>query len=209
MSRMILILGETGTGKTTSLRNFKHGEVQVIACSRKEMPFQTNIGVMHPKGYLDVYGAIEKSTAPAVIIDDTNYLMVADEFNRAKEVGYSKFTDFAISLNRIFSQITNKDSDQTFYVFAHPEDRGSDNNKLEFKISAGKMSKKFPIGGLTNIVLETIIDEDGEFVFKTQTDGTGVKTPIGMFDTPTVPNDLKAVDKQIRDFYKPVTKAGK
>ena len=74
------------------------------------------------------------------------------------------------------------------------------NHALEFKISAGKMSKKFPIGGLANEVLETTVTEDGEFVFKVKTDGNGVKTPMGMFDTPTVPNDLKAVDKVIRDF---------
>lgn len=206
MSRMVLVLGETGTGKTSSLRNFKHGEVQVIACSRKEMPFKTDISVMNPKSYLDVYSAIEKSTAPAVVIDDTNFLMVADEFARAKEIGYGKFTDFALSLNLIFSMINRKESDQTFYIFAHPEERGVDNTKLEFKISAGKMSKKFPIGGLTNVVLETIIDDDGKFVFKTATDGSGVKTPVGMFQADTVPNDLKEVDRQIREFYKPVTK---
>lgn len=203
MCRMVLIIGVSGTGKTSSLRNFKKEDAQVISCSGKELPFKSTLSVYTPKNYTQVYGAIEKASAPAVIIDDTNFLMVADEFARAKEVGYSKFTDFAINLNTLFKLINDKDTKQTFYVFAHPEDRDESHPNLEFKISAGKMSKKFPIGGLTNIVLETVIDEDGQFVFRTKTDGSGIKTPIGMFETPTVPNDLKEVDKIITAYYEP------
>jgi hypothetical protein len=201
MSKMILVLGETGTGKTSSLRNFKKGEAQVISCSGKDMPFKNDLSVFVPTGYLAVYAAIEKADAPVVVIDDTNYLMVSDEFARAKEVGYGKFTDFALSLDSIFKRIKAKETNQLFYVFAHPEDRNDINTKLEFKISAGKMSKKFPIGGLTNEVLETIIDEDGQFVFKVKTDGSGVKSPLGMFATETVPNDLKEVNATIKAFY--------
>lgn len=202
MARMVLVLGASGTGKTSSLRNFKKDEAQVISCSGKELPIKSDLSVFIPKGYSDVYAAIEKANAPVVVIDDTNFLMVADEFARAKEVGYGKFTDFALSLNTLFQHIREKDSKQTFYVFAHPEDRDDVHPNLEFKISAGKMSKKFPIGGLTNIVLETAINEDGSFIFRTLTNGVGVKTPISMFETATVPNDLAVVNETINNYYK-------
>lgn len=202
MARMVLIIGPSGTGKTSSLRNFKKADAQVISCSGKEMPFKSELTTYVPRNYTQVYDAIQKATAPAVIIDDTNFLMTAEEFSRAKEIGYSKFTDFALNLDKVFKTIREKDSDQTFYVIAHPEDRDESHPNLEFKVSAGKMSKKFPVGAMTNIVLETMMTEDGEFVFKTQTDGLGVKTPMGMFDTPTTPNDLKEVDKVIREYYK-------
>jgi hypothetical protein len=63
------------------------------------------------------------------------------------------------------------------------------------------LSEKVVLEGLTNIVIGADV-EDGEFVFKVKTDGTGIKTPIGMFETATVPNDLKEVDKVIRNYYK-------
>jgi predicted ATPase len=201
MARLVLILGEPGSGKTSSIRNFKKGEAQVISCSGKEFPFKSELQVKVPEGYDDVYSYIEKSTAPIVVLDDVNYLMVVEEFDRAKELGYSKFTDFAIHLNEIFRRIKEKQSSQTFYVMAHPEDRNDTNKKLDFKVSAGKMSKKFPIVGMTNIVLEPVIDETNGFVFKTKTDGMGVKTPIGLFDTDTTPNDLKQVNDKIKEFY--------
>lgn len=205
MSRLVIILGSTGTGKSSSLREFKRGEAQVISCSGKELPIRSDVATAVPKDYTQLYSVIQQADAPVVVIDDLNYMMVADEFARAKEVGYSKFTDFAINLDRVFRMIKEKDNpDQTFYVMAHPEERTETNTNLEFKISAGKMSKKFPIGGLTNTVFETIITEDGQFVFKVGTDGLGVKSPLGMFETTTVPNDLKTVDKAIREFYKPV-----
>lgn len=204
MSRMILVLGETGTGKTSSLRNFKKDEAQVVACSGKPMPFKNDLSVFVPSGYTSIYSAIEKADAPIVVIDDLNYMMVSDEFARAKETGYGKFTDFALSLDGVFKRIKAKNTDQTFYVFAHPDDRSETMTTLSFRISAGKMSKKFPIGGLTNEVFETVIDEDGQFVFKVKTNGTGIKTPLDMFDTPTVPNDLKEVNKIISAYYAPI-----
>jgi Cdc6-like AAA superfamily ATPase len=201
MARLVLILGEPGSGKTSSLRNFKKNEAQVISCTGKEFPFKSELQVKVPEDYEDVYSYIDKSTAPVVVLDDVNYLMVVEEFDRAKELGYPKFTDFAVHLNEIFRRIKEKQSNQTFYVMAHPEERNDTNNKLDFKISAGKMSKKFPIVGMTNVVLEPILDEANEFVFKTKTDGTGVKTPPGLFDTDTTPNDLKQVNRKIEEFY--------
>ena len=201
MSRLVVILGPTGVGKSRSITEFKKDEAQVISCSGKELPRKTDLSVFIPKNYSQLYAAIDKASAPAVVIDDLNFMMVEDEFSRAKEVGYGKFTDVAVNMNTVFQKIRSKESDQTFYVLAHPEDRDDIHPNLEFRISAGKMSKKFPIGAMTNIVLEALMTEDGEFVFSTKTNGLGVKSPEDMFPTPDVPNNLREVDKIIREYY--------
>lgn len=206
MSKVVLIIAQSGTGKSSSLRNLNAGEAQVILCSGKELPFRSELSAMVPKGYGDIYSAIEKSTAPVVVIDDANYLMSFEEMARVNESGYAKFTQMAANMFKLFKAIIDKDSDQIFYVMAHAEAR--EDGLIRFKTTGKMLSDKIVLEGLTNIILTTEI-VDGRFVFKTATDGTGVKAPLGMFTTDTMENDLKAVDKLVRDFYKPVIKAGK
>lgn len=210
MARLVLVLAQSGTGKSSSLRNLKHGEANVILCSGKELPFKTDLATKVPSTYADVIGAINGAPAPIVVIDDANYLMSFEEMARVNETGYTKFTQMAANMFNMFKAILNKDSDQTFYVMAHAENR--EDGLLRFKTSGKMLSDKIVLEGLTNIVLTTEI-VDGKFVFRTQTDGTGVKAPLGMFSEPIMDNDLKLVDKAVRDFYappapsKPVTKA--
>lgn len=198
MSRLVLVLAQSGTGKSSSMRNLKKGEANVLLCSGKELPFKTDLATRVPKSYAEVLDSIQKATAPIVVIDDANYLMSFEEMARVNESGYGKFTQMAANLFGVFKAIMNKDSDQIFYIMAHAEAR--EDNLLRFKTTGKMLSEKVVLEGLTNIVLTTEI-EDGEFVFKSQTDGTGVKSPIGMFPA-TMPNDLKLVDAAIRKFYK-------
>lgn len=200
MARLVLILSQTGTGKSSSLRNLKQGDANVILCSGKELPFKTDLATRVPKNYGDVIAAINGATAPIVVIDDANYLMSFEEMARVSETGYGKFTQMAANMFSLFKAIIDKQSDQVFYVMAHAEPR--EDNLLRFKTSGRMLSEKIVLEGLTNIVLTTEII-DGEFVFKTRTDGSGVKSPVGMFEGDgTLPNDLKVVDKLIREYYK-------
>lgn len=201
MSRVVLVLGKSGMGKSSSLRKFKKGEATAVLCSGKELPFRTDIATVVPKAYSDVMQVIEKSNAPVVVIDDANYLMSFEEMGRVQEVGYAKFTQMAQNMFKVFKAIIDKDSDQTFYVMAHTAD--NEEGILQFKTTGKMLSDKIVLEGLTNILISPDITADDEFVFRVKTDGTGVKTPIGMFDTPTVPNDLQAVDKIIRAYYAP------
>lgn len=200
MARLVLIISKSGTGKSSSLRNLKKGEASVVLSSGKELPFRTDIATMVPKSYTDVMAAIEKSTAPIVVIDDANYLMSFEEMARVGEIGYAKFTQMASNMFKMFKAIIDKQTDQTFYVMAHAAE--SEDGQLRFKTTGKMLSDKIVLEGLTNILITNEITPDGEFVFKVRTDGTGVKTPIGMFSTPTIPNDLKLVDKAIKDYYK-------
>ena len=200
MARLVLVISKSGTGKSSSLRNLKKGEASVVLASGKELPFRSEIATMVPKSYTDVLLAIEKSTAPIVVVDDANYLMSFEEMSRVQEIGYAKFTQMAQNMFKIFKAIIDKESDQTFYVMAHAADT-EDDGMLRFKTTGKMLSDKIVLEGLTNILITNEITADGEFVFKVKTDGTGVKTPMGMFETDTIPNDLKIVDEAIRKYY--------
>lgn len=199
MARLVLVISKSGTGKSSSLRNLKKGEASVVLCSGKELPFRSDISTLVPKSHLDVINAIEKANAPIVVIDDANYLMSFEEMNRATEIGYVKFTQMATHMFDIFQAIINKESDQTFYIMAHAAE--TEDGMIRFKTTGKMLSEKIVLEGLTNILITNEITSDGEFVFRVRTDGTGVKTPLGMFKTDTVPNDLKIVDKAIKDYY--------
>lgn len=198
MARLVLIVAKSGTGKSSSLRNLKKEEAGVILCSGKELPFNNDLVAFVPKNYPEVVAAIKGSKTPIVVIDDVNYLMSFEEMARVSESGYGKFTVMAKNLFDVFKAIIDKESDQTFYVTAHAEEREDD--QLKVKTTGKMLSEKIVLEGLTNILLTCEIVDD-EFVFKVRTDGTGVKSPLGMFDKPTVPNDLKIVDAAIRKFY--------
>jgi hypothetical protein len=206
MARLVLVLAQSGTGKSSSLRNFKKGEANVLLCSGKELPFRTDLQTKTPKNYSDVLDAIKTAPAPVVVIDDANYLMSFEEMSRVNETGYAKFTQMANNMFQVFRAIAQKDSDQIFYVLAHAEQR--DDNLLRFKTTGKMLSDKIVLEGLTNIIITTEI-ADGKFVFRTATDGTGVKSPIGMFTNPKMDNDLKEVDKQIRAYFAPVKPVAK
>lgn len=199
MARLVLVISKSGTGKSSSMRNLKKGEASVILSSGKELPFPTDLPTLVPKSYQEVINAIEKSTAPILVVDDANYLMSFEEMSRVNEIGYAKFTQMAQNMFKLFKAIIDKESDQTFYVMAHAAD--DEEGMLRFKTTGKMLSDKIVLEGLTNILITNEITADGEFVFKVHTDGSGVKTPIGMFKSPTIPNDLKEVDKAIRDYY--------
>lgn len=207
MSRLVLVISKSGTGKSSSLRNLKKGEASVVLCSGKELPFRSDISTMVPKSHLDVISAIERAQAPIVVIDDTNYLMSFEEMNRATEIGYVKFTQMATHMFDIFQAVIKKDSDQTFYIMAHSAE--TEDGSIKFKTTGKMLSEKIVLEGLTNILITNEITSDGEFVFRVRTDGTGVKTPLGMFKEEVVPNDLVIVDKAIKDFYGPTKKETK
>lgn len=201
MAQLVLVIAKSGTGKSSSMRNLTPDEAAVVLCSGKDLPFRHNLKTLAPSGYGDVLKIINQSSKPMIIIDDANYLMSFEEMDRAKETGYGKFTDMAANLFSVFKAILDKKSDQVFYIMAHqaePEEKGDD--QLKFKTTGKMLSEKVVLEGLSNIIITTEMI-NGDFVFRVKTDGKGVKTPLGMFDTETIENDLKLVDQAIRKFY--------
>lgn len=203
MAQLVLIISPSGTGKSSSLRNLTKEEAAVVLCSGKDLPFRHDLSTFVPKNYIDIFNVIEQSKRPIIIIDDVNYMMSFEEMNRVNEAGYAKFTQMANNMFQVFKKILDKQSDQVFYLLAHADI--DETGKIRFKTTGKMLSEKVVLEGLTNIVITNEI-LDGEFVFRVQTNGTGIKTPIGMFETPTIPNDLKIVDEAIRKFYNKTTK---
>lgn len=199
MAQLTFVLGRSGTGKSTSLRNFKKKDgIGYITATGKPLPFKNDIPQVHAKSYNMLSQLIEGSKAPIVVIDDFNYFMSFEEFSKSGIKGYDKFTEMAVNVVNIIDQITKKDSKQRFYILAHSEQ--NDEGQLRLKTTGKMVSDKFVPEGLTNQVIETAV-LDNEFVFKVKTDGSGIKTPMGMFEQPTIENDLKLLDEKIAAFY--------
>lgn len=201
MSQLTFVLGRSGTGKSTSLRNFKKADgIGYITATGKPLPFKNDIPQFHAKNYSTLIAAIKQAEAPVVVIDDFNYFMSFEEFSQAQVKGYEKFTTMAVNVVNVIETITQKDTDQRFYILAHSEQ--NEDGQLRLKTTGKMVSDKFVPEGLTNQVVETAV-VDREFVFKVKTDGTGIKTPMGMFTDEVIPNDLKELDKALVEFYKP------
>lgn len=207
MSQLTFVLGRSGTGKSTSLRNFKKADgIGYITATGKPLPFKNDIPQFHAKNYATLIAAIKQAEAPVVVIDDFNYFMSFEEFSQAQVKGYEKFTTMAVNVVNVIETITQKDTDQRFYILAHSEQ--NEDGQLRLKTTGKMVSDKFVPEGLTNQVVETAV-VDREFVFKVRTDGTGIKTPMGMFEDETIPNDLKELDKALVAFYAPPKSATK
>lgn len=200
MARLIFVLGQPGTGKSTSLRNLKNADVGYITVTGKELPFRTDIKPVAVKSMSEVQKMIVASKKPIVVIDDTNYLFTKEVFGSTdKEDKWSVFDKISKDFYNIVQTILGKNTDQNFYLFGHVEDLES--NVLALKTLGQSTRKNNNPEGWTNIVLESVVELD-EFVFKVKTDGKGVKSPMEMFDTDTVPNDLKMVNEKINAYYK-------
>jgi len=202
MARLIFVLGQPGTGKSTSLRNFKKDEIGYISVTGKELPFKTDIKPVVARTAKEVAALVTKSAKPIIVVDDVNYLFTFQVFGRSQEKDqFQVFRDIGNDFYKLVEAITNKDTDQSIYLFGHIE--LNDKNLVQLKTAGRTIRDNIAPEGLTNIVFEAVNDL-GEFVFRVKSDGSGVKSPMDMFDTETIPNDLKVIDKKINDYYKGV-----
>ena len=204
----ILILGESGSGKSASLRNFNKEEVGVINVASKPLPFRTDIKpynvskVAKEKGtnrYALIQNALSKSKTKAIVIDDSQYLLAFDSFDRAKDVGYGKFTDMAVNFEKLIEFCINDIPDDKIVYFLHHCET-TDLGKVKAKTIGKMLDSQLTIEGLFSTVL--LCQTDGQtHKFITQSDGnTTAKSPMEMFEL-EIDNDLKAVDTAIREYY--------
>lgn len=202
MARLIFVLGQPGTGKSTSLRNLKKEEIGYISVTGKELPFKTDIRPVVAKTAKQVAALVTKSSKPIIVIDDVNYLFTFQVFGRSQEKDqFQVFRDIGNDFYQLVEAITNKDTDQNIYLFGHIE--LNDKNLVQLKTAGKTIRDNIAPEGLTNIVFESVVDLS-DFVFRVKSDGSGVKSPIDMFDTETIPNDLKVVNEKINKYYKGV-----
>ena len=196
-----LILGESGTGKSASMRNFKKGELAIINVAGKPLPFKSDLQSITTDRYPEIVNALTKMKAMSAVIDDAQYLLANEFMRRSGEVGYQKFTDIAKNYWSLIAETVCKQmpADKIVYFMSHID---RDQNGYEKVKTIGKLlDEKITVEGLFTIVLKTHV-EDGKYTFMTQNSGFDtVKSPIGMFEGTEIDNDLKAVDNAIREYY--------
>ena len=196
----VLILGESGSGKSASLRNFEPEEVSVFNVAAKPMPFRKKLPTKTTSDYGVIMSSIDKSDKKAFVIDDSQYLMCFEAFARAKDKGYDKYTDFALHFyNLVQFVIRNTPPDVIVYFLHHTETDGN-TSKVKAKTMGKMLDNQLTLEGLFSIVL--ICTTDGKnHSFITQSDGlTTAKSPMEMFPE-VIDNDLKNVDQIIRNYY--------
>ena len=212
MSLPVIIFGASGSGKTYSLKNFKPEEVGIISVEKGRLPFRSDLKVVKVPAYEKsadcksyeqanrakyawIMNAITKSKAKAIVIDDSQYLMANEMFDRSAEKGYDKFTQIAANFRGLIHYINDlEDPDKIVYFLHHSEPAGDGREKVK---TIGKMlDEKLVVEGCFDIVLYCT---DHKFI--TQSDGQSTaKSPEDMFPL-EIPNDLKAVDAAIREYY--------
>ena len=114
-----MILGASGSGKSTSLRNFKADEIGIFNVASKPLPFRGDLKKVDKAGYTLITKVLKDNKLRCYAIDDSQFLMVFDEFNRAKEIGYQKFTDFALNFYNLVQTVINDTSPDTVVYFLH------------------------------------------------------------------------------------------
>lgn len=195
-----MILGESGTGKSASLRNFSQDEIGVINVCGKPLPFRNQIKNLKTDNYMAIEKALKASSKKAAVIDDCQYLMANEYMRQAKVTGYQKFTDIAQNFWMLVQVVIRElPEDVIVYFLGHIERDQNGNEK--FKTIGKMLDEKITVEGMFTVVLKTSI-QDGRYLFSTRNSGNDtVKSPIGLFDEPYIDNDLKAVDTAIREYY--------
>lgn len=215
MATPVLIIGGSGNGKTYSISGFEGcpDRVGVIAVEKGRLPFKSNIKVVKiPKGfsgedirsyaqlnaakYAWIENAIVASKAKSIVIDDSQYLLVNEMFDRSGEKGYDKFTDIAKNFQHLIHYINESVADDKIVYLLHHSEDGVDGRK-KCKTIGKMLEEKLVIEGMFDVVLYC-----QDYKFYTQANGTSTaKTPKDMFEDIEIPNDLKLVDDGIREFY--------
>ena len=204
MATAVLIMGESGSGKSASLRNFAPNEISVFNVTNKPLPFKqgkTKIPKIDNATYTDIANALANPNKRAYVIDDAGYLLSFEMFKRANETGYSKFTDMAKNFFDMLDFINTKlPNDIIVYITMHTED-DSEMHRVKVKTIGKMLDQNLKIEGLFSIVLRAVQTEDG-YKFVTRDDMVSTaKSPIGMWEEDMIDNDLKAVDTTIREYY--------
>lgn len=194
-----MILGESGSGKSCSLRNFEPEDVSIFNVASKPLPFRKKLPVKSTADYGQIMDGIAKSGKKAFVIDDSQYLMCFESFARVKETGYGKFTDFALHFYNLVQFVIRKTAPDVIVYFLHHTET-TETGKVKAKTMGKMLDNQLTLEGLFSIVLNCVTDGKTHS-FLTQSDGfTTCKSPMGMFPD-VIDNDLKAVDQAIRDYY--------
>lgn len=201
----ILIVGESGSGKSTSLRNFEPEEVSVFNVAAKPLPFRKKLPTRSTSDYGVITQSIMKSKKKTFVIDDSQYLMCFESFAKAKDSGFTKYTDIALNFYNLVQFVIYQTPPDVLVYFMQHSETDSNTGKTKAKTMGKMLDNQLTLEGLFSIVLMCVTDGRNHN-FITQSDGyTTAKSPMEMFPE-VIDNDLKMVDQTIREYYELNTK---
>jgi len=225
MAQGILVIAESGAGKSTSIENLDPKETFIINVANKPLPFKgwkkkyVLWSKDNPSGNLYTgssaqqieaclsYVSSKRPEIKTIVVDDFQYMSSFEFFDRSDEKGYEKFTQIGANLARIARMPKDLRDDLTIMFLTHAEESTDLEGKRKFKAKTiGRMvDEKLSLEGLFSIVLFGKVkkDKDGNirFVFETQNNGENTcKSPKGMFPDFEIPNDLAYVKQAIQDY---------
>lgn len=201
MGLPVLILGESGSGKTYSVKNMDANNVGIFAVEKSLLPFKNNgFKVAKNASYNMIMQTLKEPKLKSYVIDDSQYLMVNEFFDRAKDTGYQKYTDIGLHFRNLVHHINQNIADDVIVYFLHHTEIDSNTGKTKAKTVGKMLDNYLTVEGCFNIVLNAVA-EGKEHYFVTQSDGSNTaKSPEEMFDL-KIANDLNYVDKTIREYY--------
>ena len=195
----VLILGESGSGKSTSLRNFEEGQIGIFNVASKPLPFREKLPKVDGSSYRTILKGLSNPKLKSYAIDDSQFLLVFESFDRAKENGYGKFTDFALNFYNLVKFVVEQTPPDCIVYFLHHTEK-TDDGRTKAKTIGKMLDNQLTVEGMFAIVLLCKTDGTRHY-FETQSDGwTTAKSPIDMFEK-EIDNDLAMVDKTIREYW--------
>lgn len=207
MGNAILVLGESGSGKTFSIRNLDPKSTVICQVEKQRLPFREkfpmilkNATYANTASLFKAVASGERPEIKRIILNDSQYYLVNEFFDRAGEKGYDKFTSIALNFRNLIHYVNVcLPEDITVYFLHHTQI--DDFGRVKAKTIGKMLDEKLTVEGCFDIVLMTHHDQDGWW-FRTHTGGNDpVKTPIDMFSDDLIPNDLAIVDKTVREYY--------
>ena len=195
----VLVLGESGSGKSTSMRNFEENEVGIFNVAGKPLPFKKKLNKINNATYNTILKKLSNPGLKKYVIDDSQYLMAFESFDHAKETGYGKFTNMALNFRNLIDFVVRKTPGDVIVYFLHHTER-TDDGRLKAKTLGKMLDNQLTVEGLFSIVL--LCQAEGtEHFFITNSDGSNpAKSPMEMFEM-KIDNDLKMVDETVREYY--------
>lgn len=210
MSFACLILGESGTGKTASLRNFNPAKTLLIQPIRKPLPFRaagwTEIHGKNTGGNIYVSAdptkillTMQRAPHPIIVLDDWQYVLAAMFMAKRNVKGYDKFSEIGAAGYDLALAASQLPLHKRVYILSHTET--DDYGVTRIKTLGRMLSEKIVVEGMFTTVLRTEVDA-GRYFFRTHNNGSDtVKSPLGMFEDDRIENDLAAVDARICEYY--------
>ena len=195
----VLLIGQSGSGKSTSLRNFKGDEVAVVNVLGKPLPFKSDIKAGKCDDYTKILNAIANTPKKTIVIDDAGYLLTNEFMNKSSVKGYDKYNEMANNFFNLINGIKAVEGGKTVYLIMHEDI--NEFGDVKPKTIGKLLDDKVNIQGMFTICIRSMF-ENGNYIFRLKTNGQDcVKTPFGMFENETMENDLKEFDKVVRDYY--------